>query len=129
MALQEDLNCLEVCRRTIQDVDDIKKKLKDVLGNLLWELKTAAQVRLEDYFAKEEYDRSDPAQRLLIDTKRHIPNVIKDFAIKSFEQLPDWAADKLKSALKLSLQEWLHLNLRKMQKSLQVKWLLMLKNG
>lgn len=98
LALKEDLNCLEVCRRTVKDVDAIKKDLKDVLDNLLRELKTAAQVRLEDYFAKEEYNRSDPAQKLLIDTKRHIPDVIKD-AIKNFERLSDWATGKLNSAL------------------------------
>jgi GTPase SAR1 family protein len=69
VALQEDLNCLEACRQTIQDVDDIKKKLKDVLDNLLRKLKIEAEVTLGDYFDKEKYDRSDLAQKLVLDIR------------------------------------------------------------
>jgi GTPase SAR1 family protein len=93
-ALEEDLEHLEVCRKRLKEVDKIKNKLQKNLEDLLGDLKVAARVSLEDYFAKEDYERGNLIQKLDIDTRKLFLS-----PLGSFELFPKWISERLKSAV------------------------------
>lgn len=93
-ALEEDLEHLEVCRKRLKEVDKIRRQLQDNLDHLLRDLKVAARVSLENYFAKEDYERGNLIQKLDIDARKLFLS-----PLGSFELFPKWISEKLKSAV------------------------------
>jgi GTPase SAR1 family protein len=93
-ALEEDLEHLEICRKRLKEVDKIRDQLQKNLEGLLGDLKVAAGVSLEDYFAKEDYERGNLIQKLDIDARKLFLS-----PLGSFELFPKWISEKLKSAV------------------------------
>jgi len=91
-ALEEDLKHLERCRKKLKKADQIRNEVKRSLENLLKTLKSKAEVSLEDYFAKEEFESSNSIQKANI--------VSRDFlstTLERFEVFPDWISKRMKS--------------------------------
>jgi hypothetical protein len=91
-ALEKDLKHLELCRKRLKKVDKIRNELKGSLENLLTILKSKAEVSLEDYFAKEEFESGNPIQKANIASR--------DFfsaTLARFEIFPDWISKRMKS--------------------------------
>lgn len=93
-SLETDLKSLEACRTRLQEVDIIKTQLNRNLQKILQDLKKAAKVSLEDYFMKEEYQRSDWLKQKDIDARNWLLTPLADF-----ELFPKWVSKQMKSAL------------------------------
>lgn len=93
-ALEEDLEHLEVCRKRLKEVDKIRNKLRKNLDNLLEDLKIVAQVSLEDYFAKEDFEQGNIFQQMDITARKFFLTPLGDFKL-----FPDWLSNNIKSTL------------------------------
>jgi hypothetical protein len=93
-ALESDLSSLESCRTRLNEIEKIKLKLQQNLEKILTQLKQAAKVSLEDYFAEAEYDRGDVLKKADIKTRDLLLTNLGDF-----ELFPKWVSKNLKSSL------------------------------
>jgi len=91
-ALEEDLNHLEDCRKRLKEVDKIRNQLQHNLDDLLKNLKIAARVSLEDYFAKEDFERGNLIEKMGIKARE-----IFSTSLGNFKLFPDWMSNSLKS--------------------------------
>lgn len=106
-ALEADLQRLEKCRNRLQEVDRIKNQLYQELNKILEDLKQDAQVSLEKYFTKKEYQRADfikkkgmaaktffnPLLQIFNEAEKTTSNVILNF--DSFEEAEDFAVQAI----------------------------------
>ncbi|WP_434221775.1 hypothetical protein ACOKW7_21180 [Limnospira platensis CENA597] len=93
-ALEQDLEHLELSRKRLKEVDNIKNHLQKNLEDLLGKLKETAAISLEDYFAKEDYEQANLIQRLDIEARK-----IFTTPLGSFELFPKWISERLKNAV------------------------------
>jgi hypothetical protein len=105
-ALEEDLKHLEFCREKLKKVDKIKNDLQKELSKLLEELKEAARVNLEDYFAQRDYESSSLGQKANITVRENISTTLSNFddirgrfgiELGNLEVFATWISKKLKS--------------------------------
>jgi len=93
-ALEADLKRLELCHGHLKEVETIKIQLRQDLNKILEELKNAAQVNLETFFAQEEYQRANRLKQKDIEARQWLLTPLGDF-----EFFPDWISKRFKSAL------------------------------
>ncbi len=93
-ALEEDLKHLEICRKRFKKVENIKNKLCKKLEISLKSLKETAKISLEDYFAKEDYERANSIKKLNIDARNFFVKPLGEF-----EFFPKWISNKIKSTI------------------------------
>ena len=74
-ALDKDLNDLELKRKELKKVDDIKNELQKKLFALLEVLKKEARISLEDYFFKKDYEDASSGQKVNIATREKIASI------------------------------------------------------
>jgi GTPase SAR1 family protein len=95
-ALEEDLEHLEICRKRLKEAYKIRDQLQRSLEDLLGDLKKAARVSLEDYFANEDYERSNLIQKLDMNVRR-----LFSTPLGSIDLFPKWISQKFKTALEI----------------------------
>jgi len=91
-ALKKDLEHLDRCRKRLKKADQIRNELKGSLENLLKTLKSKAEVSLEDYFVKEEFESGNPIQKANI-----VSRDVLSATLDRFELFPDWISKRMKS--------------------------------
>jgi GTPase Era involved in 16S rRNA processing len=62
-ALENDLESIEKCRRELRSIDTLLDELKKELNQILKNLQKEAQVKIEDYFINEDYERGGIAKK------------------------------------------------------------------
>lgn len=94
-ALEEYLKRLETCRENSKKkVETIKNQLYEKLETSLKFLQKTAKISLEDYFAKEDYERANLVKKLDINARIFFLKPLGEF-----EFFPKWISNKIKSTI------------------------------
>lgn len=87
-ALEADMQSIEICRNSLQEIDRIKNDLYQQLNNLLENVKIEGKLSVETYFSEEEYQRAEALKK-------------GGVAAKAFL---NWMSKQLKSPLEMKPQ-------------------------
>jgi GTPase SAR1 family protein len=77
--LEADLKRLELCRIKLGEVENIRSLLQNRLDKVLNQLKKEAQVSIEDYFGKEDYQRANALEKVDISMRNIFLTPISNF--------------------------------------------------
>lgn len=91
-ALKSDLTSLESCQNNLQQMEEIKKELRNNLESIITKLKEQAKVNLENYFNQQEYEKGDLMKKADMKTRELLLTNIGDFDI-----FPQFLSKNIKS--------------------------------